>query len=410
MNRGVQYILWFWIALCGLSCLYFILLVPGLPFWATLIVAGGWLAFVYWLQLLVGATLEEDITIGRLTIALIAICLGLFISNAVSLADKHGGWDAFAIWNLHARCLVDPAHWQNMFLNTDTEHPDYPPMQPAAIAFLFRLSGGAHQELISFAFAALITLSVPVLLLARSWDRNKLVALAMFYLLCRDPFFIASGVSQYADMLVAFLVLAAFICLEDAAERPELAGLAAFFLGSAAATKNEGAILAILMMLFYARHFFRRAAIGYTLAGIVLPLCTLLLFKAVCPVHNDMALSLSRESLHRLSDWHRYQTIYNYLNEVIDQKFGYIQIGLLLAFLVSLFRKSLPSRGAAFVFATLAAYFFIYVVTPHDLEWHLHTSADRLLLQLAPVTCYLITARLSVAGASILSFNGRNMF
>jgi len=37
----------------------------------------------------------------------------------------------------------------------------------------------------------------------------------------------------------------------------------------------------------------------------------------------------------------------------------------------------------------LIGYFFVYVITPQNLEWHLRTSLARLLLQLWPMTLFL---------------------
>jgi len=33
-------------------------------------------------------------------------------------------------------------------------------------------------------------------------------------------------------------------------------------------------------------------------------------------------------------------------------------------------------------------YFMIYVITPHDLKWHIDTSIDRLMIQLLPMIVF----------------------
>jgi hypothetical protein len=40
----------------------------------------------------------------------------------------------------------------------------------------------------------------------------------------------------------------------------------------------------------------------------------------------------------------------------------------------------------------LVGYFGVYVVTPFDLSWHLHTSLGRLLTQLVPGITFLLVA------------------
>jgi hypothetical protein len=38
-------------------------------------------------------------------------------------------------------------------------------------------------------------------------------------------------------------------------------------------------------------------------------------------------------------------------------------------------------------------YLVIYVITPYDLNWHLSTSLDRLILQIFPAVVYLVIKR-----------------
>jgi hypothetical protein len=37
----------------------------------------------------------------------------------------------------------------------------------------------------------------------------------------------------------------------------------------------------------------------------------------------------------------------------------------------------------------VVGYFFVYIITPHDLTWHLKTSSGRLFLQLLPSATFL---------------------
>jgi hypothetical protein len=40
-------------------------------------------------------------------------------------------------------------------------------------------------------------------------------------------------------------------------------------------------------------------------------------------------------------------------------------------------------------FIILGSYFAVYLITPHDLDWHLMTSLNRLLLQLWPTIIFI---------------------
>jgi uncharacterized membrane protein YfhO len=44
----------------------------------------------------------------------------------------------------------------------------------------------------------------------------------------------------------------------------------------------------------------------------------------------------------------------------------------------------------AVVFIVLCGFFCVYVVTPHDLHWHLRTALHRLLLQVWPATLLMV--------------------
>jgi hypothetical protein len=45
--------------------------------------------------------------------------------------------------------------------------------------------------------------------------------------------------------------------------------------------------------------------------------------------------------------------------------------------------------GATVLIVMLAGYFGIYLITPHDLRWHLLTSLNRLFIQLWPSAIFL---------------------
>jgi hypothetical protein len=76
------------------------------------------------------------------------------------VAHPHGdGWDAFAIWNLHARFLfLGRDHWRDVFTGLlPGLHPDYPLLLPAAVAHFWTYLGADDPGvpgLIGLAFTA----------------------------------------------------------------------------------------------------------------------------------------------------------------------------------------------------------------------------------------------------------------
>jgi putative copper export protein len=43
----------------------------------------------------------------------------------------------------------------------------------------------------------------------------------------------------------------------------------------------------------------------------------------------------------------------------------------------------------------LSGYFMVYIITPHDLNWHLNTSLERLFLQLLPSVIFIFFMNLN---------------
>src|ERR1044071_2020674 len=150
----------------GIGCtkiLYFLSLVVHLPFAVTaLLIAAALFFLCRWIYT---TPFEEPERFSKLSIY--ALIAGAFIltNEALDTAHKHGVWDAWAIWNLNAQYLMYPEHWQNMLLNTQFSHPDYPLALPATVAFFSRLLG-QFNYLIPFAISFLITLCIPALIFA----------------------------------------------------------------------------------------------------------------------------------------------------------------------------------------------------------------------------------------------------
>jgi hypothetical protein len=58
----------------------------------------------------------------------------------------------------------------------------------------------------------------------------------------------------------------------------------------------------------------------------------------------------------------------------------------------------------------LTGYFLVYVATPHDLTWHLKSSADRLLLHLWPLGIWTVFLYLATPKECSSSDSARNKF
>ena len=357
--------------------------------------------------------------LGSLIAFVFAVELVAFaVSLAVSfLKEPHGRWDAWLIWNMHARFLYRGGDlWREAFAGgLDWSHWDYPLLLPLSIARGWTYAGG---EGILFPAAlgiifTLLTLGLLAAALALLRDRTQGYLAAM--ILMGTPFFITMGTAQFADVPFAFFALAALVMLFVTGRSPEspgpliLAGVAA---GLSAWTKNEGLLFALIVALILAgtaaraggwRRAFKRG--GWFLAGALPVLIIVIDFKTRLAPTNDIMAGVGLAAIwDKLLDWGRYAAIakaffvtgISFTQGAIDVRVGMTLAPgavsvLLLAVYLGLTGIGIAEKergpllqAAAILALTLTGYFFVYVVTPLDLYWHLVTSLNRLFLQLWP--------------------------
>jgi hypothetical protein len=235
-------------------------------------------------------------------------------------------------------------------------------------------------------------------------------------ILMGTPFFIAMGAAQFADIPLALFILTTLVLLLFQARSAErcagalvLAGIAA---GLCAWTKNEG-----LLFLFVTttglfgttihvggwKDAFRRTTVF--LAGALPILLIVIYFKLRLAPASDLMEGFSLAALSsKLLDWSRYEAIaraffitgVSFTQGLIDVRVGThlnpgaVNILLLAVYLllagVRVDRGARPGlvQTASILLLMLAGYFFVYVMTPVDLTYHLATSLNRLFLQLWP--------------------------
>jgi hypothetical protein len=360
-----------------------------------------------------------------LTAALgIALCAALYAAIMRMLAHPHGdGWDAFSIWNLHARFLFrGGAQWRDGFSPLISwSHPDYPPLLPGAIAHFWSVMG-YESPAVPAAIGFLFTFgTVGVLFSSLSILRGRMMATLGAIAMLSTPFFIEQGASQYADVPLAFFFLATIVLLCLQGESPEdpsappgrgflvMAGLAA---GFAAWTKNEGIlfifaiIFARLMVLLLSesRHetsgrCSREDWVAFaTLLVSALPaLFMIAWFKRTIGLPGDL-LSDPSSWLKKVVDPARYWAVVRWY---VKGFFGFGRwllipgtVLLIVFYIVAGGKtrsKSTPGMRASVIAValTLAGYFAIYLITPNDIYWQLRFSLARLFLQLWPSTIFL---------------------
>lgn len=391
MNSNTRNIITVLLWLGTTSIIYFLCLLVHMPFIITALIVLASLYYSYKYTKNIQTTAPNHIWLYTIVL----LCGGyLFISNTSDVVIKHGLWDAWAIWNLHANYLAEPEYWQAMFKNADGAHPDYPLALPSILAFGRQLLQQDNYWIFTHAIHALITFTIPVLIFSEVYNKNKILAAIAFLILCNNIYFITHGVSQFADTLLSLFFLIALISIYYADNKKQVA-IAAMFLGLCMWTKNEGVIIATITLLFNFKLFFKKGNIKHTLAGITPIVITLLIFKVGYAPSNDLVHAQGSETQAYLLDKSRYVMIYDSFVNNLNEHFSAIKKGILLYALLCLVSLKSPSKLVVMILFICAVYMSIYVITHQDLEWHLFTSQGRLMHQLAAPLIFVLAMEMS---------------
>lgn len=340
------------------------------------------------------AGLDYALVAAELLAALAAVAA--FAVN--TLAEPHGQWDAWAIWNQRARWLFRAgADWTAAFAD-DTIHGDYPLLLPGAVARAWAYAG-ADLVAVPAALAAAYGVALVILLfasvrLARGRDQALLASLTLL----GTPVFMRTAGFQYADIPVAFAMLASLALLaardRDANCAPGALAWAGCAAGLAAWTKNEGlmfvACLAAVRGLpaLVRREPLRPAA--WFVAGLLPVAAIILLFKlTLAPPAYQFADQRAADLLARLTDVSRYAAIARALGPALLRELGLpliaaVAYGVVLGRTSDRAARRAAGATARVVAAVAVGYIGAYLTTPADLAWQLAHSLDRLLLQLWP--------------------------
>jgi hypothetical protein len=353
----------------------------------------------------------------------VLVFLGLAAASAAaafaaqSLSSPHGGWDAWMTWNMRARFMFRGGDdWRAAFSPlAPWSHPDYPFVLPALVARSWAYLGD-ETTAVPILTAALFAAATTALLYGalRALRSPEQGALGLIVLL-GTQFFVTHGASQYADVPLAFFVLATLVllCLQDRVpgQRAPLLALAGLAAGLAACTKNEGLLflvaLAVARVASVVPSSGWRAAVveaGFLGLGAGPALLVLAYFKAGLAPPNDLLSAQSLAAgLGRLTEASRYAAVLRGFRETIA---GFGANGLpnplwlLFVYLISVGVAAREARRPGVRTAVLAlglmlaAHFLLFLIVPGDMPRLLASSLDRLILQLWPgaVLTYFLAA------------------
>jgi hypothetical protein len=365
-----------------------------------LIAVSGALLWYRRKDLFLGMSISNPSAIS-LALLVPALTIGCLAAAIHAGRTPHGDYDGWAIWNWEARLLYRTgSHWKEYL--PAAYHGDYPLLVPSTTARLWRYLGGEVPELGAVLGISLALFSVAGLALVLTELRSRTLGVVMALTLIGTPAFVGWSGSQYADVPVGFFFLSSLALIALYFERNlephsiRILALAGFLAGCAGWTKNEGIVLIVaacaglLLPLIYRRpEALRRAAVFG--AGLAVPLAITLFFKFSNNV-SDYVVAYHPGKFQLALDWNRHKMILTYLGRFIFSFGGWAVPPFipLLAFilLIGVYRPVFSSQGWRTIVLILmvlaASYYFVYLTTPIELQLHLDTSLDRVLLQLWP--------------------------
>ena len=290
-------------------------------------------------------------------------------------------FDFLSNWGLKAKvfALHGGIDWEFLqhawYRNT---HPDYPPLVPLAFDAFALMRGGWDDRWIGLFY--------PLIALAMTWftfriareEVGELRAAIVAVILC--PLF-ASPWPGLADGWMAAFAFAAMLLL-----RRGDTTLAAVFLGLAAMTKNEG--LTLIVAAACALLATKRARDIVRLWPAIVLAAPWLILRAVHHIPGDLTSG---------SVWSRVAERIAHPDILLTAFRGaavgkpMMWLGIIAGIVIGGRRQRFLLVGAG---VQLLFYFAAYLASPHDLNWHVRWSWERLVSHVAPLFAYAVLIEL----------------
>jgi len=336
-------------------------------------------------------------------ISILIISIFFLFSLVIFVKLPYGFWDSMAMWNLKAKIMLHrPMDWLSLFAYV--EHSDYPLLLPLHILWSWGTIGSESTFIpiaVSFCFSCSI---LAILFVFVKRFSSYILGLLSVFCAISCYGFIETLNGQYADSLIAcyFLIAGISFLIAIKNQRIGFAWLGGLSLGASCFTKNEG-LLMLIVLYFVLVCFFllskKKKYIAKVLANSFLAalpfLITLFIFKNLVGASNDL-ISIERiRYLPRLIfDLERIKIILNYVRfELFGVHHWFLFFYCFLLSIIFNFANFFKGtiRILTFtIFLTALGYFFVYLITPMDLLWHLQSSLRRLISHLFPLLIILM--------------------
>ena len=324
---------------------------------------------------------------------------GLLIYAFVLYSKMHpyGFEDAWSIWNFTARLLYRTNSTAILFNNQiyDPFHPDYPVGLGLNVAWGWFVLGRESTNVpIAIAFYVIASPALMLWGALKKW-RGTLPAILGTLVYLMNPN-LKWSVGQMADGLLALYMLAAMIMLYGylRLSKPGLLLMAGLLSGCSAWIKNEGVLFIGVFLLISAIMMWKQVIPKWNIKwiglGMSLPILIVTVYKFSIYTSTEYIRNANFVTA-QLIDIQRWQTIgREFLVNFLHYGDWPISIVIILVVYMTLVGLDHSERQSQIwllllLLGQFVGYFFIYLITPYDLNWQLSTSVDRLVSHLFPM-------------------------
>lgn len=341
---------------------------------------------------------------------ILVVCFSIVIVILSLWVHPSGDHDAWAFWNLKAR-FVGLSEWKHVFDLAGFTHNDYPILLPAMIAASEQITqiGEWNTRLIHFGMFVSLGL---VILSGYGFNHRYSHRLFSVFVLSA-PFFLRHSASQYADLGVGVSVFLSVLLILNTPRGVFVHLLSGFFLGCAIWFKNEGALYGVAIFSLWILRFISPKKIGFMeefkrddflgfIGGLFIPVAALVSFKMSLDVTSEYSQSGTAITEKIFSPERYFIIIYSAVIEMFSFRHWifWIPLGMVIVF-VRGWRNHLKIREIFVVLIlSCSGFFFVYLISPNDLQWHIDTSMRRLLYQAWPLIGLLVAK--SLEGTSFI--------
>jgi len=328
-----------------------------------------------------------------LCLLILAVSYTFFIAFLKPMED----YDSVAIWAYKAKAiyLAQPKDFLDVIKTRFIDvHPDYPYLFPMSEVWLYTFLNRFDDYTVKIIFPVsyLAFLLIFYFSLKKAALKRRL-SLAMTFMLASVSHFSLFATNGYADSQMSIYCSIAFILLYLwAKEKKRVYFLGAIFSAAAAFwTKNEGSVVVIAMLTVLAVRLNKRTLRSVVPYAIALCLCIAgwAIFKNRMSLQNDVMNMETFRHFNVFMSFKRLGAIlYEYQKNIFGLKYWNLAWLIFIYAVVRNFKNTLTSPYIFItlpVFVILIGYTIIYMITPHDIVWHLTTSAERLLLHVLPL-------------------------